>query len=30
VQAPIWAVLFLAIGIILLLWRPKAGRSKWV
>jgi hypothetical protein len=23
VQAPIWAVLFLAIGITLLLWKPK-------
>jgi len=28
VQAPIWAVLFLASGIMLLLWKPKAARSK--
>jgi hypothetical protein len=28
VQAPVWAVLFLASGITLLLWRPKAASSK--
>jgi hypothetical protein len=28
VRAPIWAVSFLAIGIILLLWKPKAVPSK--
>jgi hypothetical protein len=30
VRAPIWAVFFLAVGIILLLWKPKAVPSKRV